>query len=378
MNSPYEAREQTEVKHEVLSRYLSAFVPIVGNWASDIIYIDCLAGPWKSADPNCSDTSFGRAVAILRSTRGVLKDRGKSPKMHCLFIERDPDAFRKLEDYCKSVQDLDVVAENWDFTSHLDDIVRFARQGSKPFPFEFVDPKGWEAIQTGLIAPILQMFPGEVLITLMTSWITRFISDESKGFERLLGPDLDRIQQLAGEEQEDEVVRCYATSVRDVGRYEYVCTLPVMKADQDAFHFYMIYGTRHPKGVDVFKKTEKYVVPFMHETRARAQERKRLQQTGQHGLFGADTQYRERKFTRFRERNLELARSRLQDLLTTSGHVKYDDAWAMAMQYSGVMETDLQDWMREWQSAKLLAFSDLGPRQKLPRREHRQYLIWRG
>jgi three-Cys-motif partner protein len=163
MDSPYETREQTEVKHEVLSRYLSAFVPIVGNWASDIIYIDCLAGPWKSADPNCNDTSFGRALATLRSTRGVLHDRGKFPHIHCLFIERDPEAFAKLEEYCKAVTDLDVLAKNWDFTAHFDDIVRFGKQGASPFPFVFIDPKGWETIQTELIAPILRMFPGEVL-----------------------------------------------------------------------------------------------------------------------------------------------------------------------------------------------------------------------
>src|SRR5882762_2410270 len=103
MSQPYEDREQTAVKHQVLARYLSAFVPIVGNWASNIDYVDCLAGPWKSVDPSLKDTSFARAIEILRSTRRVLDDRGKNPSMRCLLIEKDSDAFSRLKQYCDGI-----------------------------------------------------------------------------------------------------------------------------------------------------------------------------------------------------------------------------------------------------------------------------------
>ena len=377
MDPLYEDREQTEVKHQILTRYLSAFVPIVGNWASDITYIDCLAGPWKSADANCKDTSFARAVEVMRSTRRVLAGRGKSPNMRCLFIEKDRTSFSRLKQYCDGISDIEVTPQNWDFTAHVGEIVRFAQERTKSFPFVFIDPKGWELIQTEVIAPILRLNPGEVLITLMTSWITRFISDRTKGFERLLGSDLFRILQLEGEEQEEEVVSCYANSVREVGNYNYVCTLPVMKPDQDAFHFYMIYGTRHLKGVEVFKETERNVIPFMHETRARAQERRRFEQSKQSEMFGAETRYRERKFTQFRLKNLELAKSRLKKVLVTSQRVLYDDAWATTMQYSGVMPSDFHEWIREWNSSGLLSFMNLQSGQKLPQKNRHQYLKWK-
>jgi len=249
----YEDREQTAVKHEILARYLSAFVPIVGNWASDIAYIDCLAGPWESADANFADTSFGRAIAVLRSTRTVLESRGKSPTMRCLFIERDPVAYSKLKQYSDEITDIEVMTRNWDLTQHIQDVVSFAKERDKSFPFVFIDPKGWEPLQIELVRPILAMAPGEALINLMTSWITRFLSDESKHFDRLLGTDWQKLIQLRGEEQEEELVNSYASAVRAVGNFNYVCTLPVMKPDQDAFHFYMIYATRHLRGVEVFK-----------------------------------------------------------------------------------------------------------------------------
>src|ERR1700726_1385546 len=107
MTGPYEDREQTAVKHQVLTRYLSAFVPIVGSWASDIAYIDCLAGPRESADASFRDTSFARAIEVLRSTRKVLAERGKFPRMRCLFIERNPTAFGQLKQYCDGVSDIE-------------------------------------------------------------------------------------------------------------------------------------------------------------------------------------------------------------------------------------------------------------------------------
>jgi three-Cys-motif partner protein len=376
MITPYEDREQTAAKHQILSRYLSAFVPIVGSWASDISYIDCLAGPWESVDPNLRDTSFARAIEVLRSTRSVLTARGKSPSMRCLFIDKDPVAFAQLKEYCARVSDIEVNPRNWDFTSHIDDVVRFAKERPKSFPFFFIDPTGWEPLQIDLIAPILRMNPGEVLITLMTSWITRFLSDPTKGFHRLLGADLPRILQLEGDDQEAEIVRCYANSVRDAGQFQYVCTLPVLKPDQDAFHYFMIYGTRHPRGVEVFKETEKNVIPFMHETRAQAQERRRSEQSGQSSMFSAETQYREKKFTRFQLKNLELAKCRLRKVLESSDQILFDDAWAAVMQYAAVSDTDLHEWLDEWTSAGLLQITNQQAGRR-PRKKQKQYLRWR-
>jgi three-Cys-motif partner protein len=335
-----------------------------------------LAGPWNSADENLGDTSFARAIEVLRATRRILADRAKSPSIRCLLVEKNPSAFSRLKEYCNTISDIEVTPQNWDFTQHVDDIVRFGKERTNSFPFVFIDPTGWELVLTELIAPILSLSPGEVLITLMTSWITRFIGDSSKGFDRLLGANLPRILRLEGEEQEEEVVRCYANSVREAGKYNYVCTLPVMKPDQDAFHFYMIYGTRNVRGVEVFKETEKSVIPFMHETRAQAQQRRRVEQSGQSAMFSPETQYKERKFTRFRLKNLELARQQLRTTLESSEQLLFDDAWATVMQYSTVMESDLQKWLQDWKTAGLLQITNQ-ERDRRPRKKQNQYLRWR-
>jgi three-Cys-motif partner protein len=376
MPSPYEHREQTEVKHRILKRYLEAFIPIVGNWADDITYIDCFAGPWQSADPDLKDTSFSHAIEVIRRTKSILASRGRTPTIRCLFIEKDPHAFTKLKAFCDKISDVAVQPENWDFTQHVSDVVNFATERKNSFPFVFIDPTGWQPLQISTIKPILRLVPGEVLINLMTSFIKRFLSDDSKGFDRLVGPDWQRLVSLSGEEQEEELVDSYTLTVRRTGRFRYVCTLPVMKPDQDAFHYHMVYATRHEKGVEVFKETEKIAIPFMHEARAQAQQRRRFGQTGQYSLLDAAAHYSERKLTQFHARKVNVAMQDLQSVLKDKGCLPYEQAWAITMQYSTVTEADLRERLAEWCQAGAIEITNLKSKQRVPRRSGNHQLKW--
>jgi hypothetical protein len=46
------------------------------------------------------------------------------------------------------------------------------------------------------------------------------------------------------------------------------------------------------------------------------------------------------------------------------------------MQHSAVMENDLREWLNEWKSVGSLAFVNLDPGQKLPRKRAKQFLKW--
>jgi three-Cys-motif partner protein len=377
MDTPlYADREQTEVKHKILERYLSAFAPIVGDWAEDIAYIDCLAGPWKSAGENLEDTSFSKAIKVLRNSKAALAARGKNPSFRCLLIDNNPEAFKELLRLADNVKDIAITPKDWDFAAHVNDIVAYVRERRKSFPFFFIDPTGWELVTIDLIKSILRVRPGEVLINLMTSWIRRFLSDETKRFERLLGPDVGRLRQLSGDEQEEELVRCYSDRIRSTGNFEYVCTLPVMKSSQDAFHFWMVYGTRHPKGVEVFKSMEQFVIPFMHKTRAEAQRRREIDRTSQLSFLEPEATYVERRLSRLRDRNVELAKTEVLAMLRSRRSVLYDDAWSKAMQFSLVFEKDLRSWITNWEQEKSLRIAHGKPQQKFPHRSEGQLLEW--
>jgi three-Cys-motif partner protein len=371
MKTPeYEEREQTEVKHFILKRYLSAFVPIVGDWAADIAYVDCLAGPWESTAPNLSDTSFATAVGVMADAQRTLAERGKHPLLRCLFIEKNRTAFARLDAYARSVTGMEAVAQNWDFTISVQEIVKFAHRTPKSFPFFFIDPKGWEQIAIPTIAPILRLKPGEVLITLMSSFIRRFIDDRSKRFDQVYGFDVqERIESVHGEEREELLVRLYVEAARRAGAFDYACTLPVMKAAHDDFQFHMVYLTRNRRGVEVFKETERAVIPFMHNTRAEAQSRRQLERTAQWSLLPAEETYKESRFTRFHERQLNLAKAVVVREIKEAKEVRYERLWDLAMQHAAVQEEDLRAWVSELRNAGSLSI-DMAPRQRVPKKEN--------
>lgn len=373
---PYQDREQTEVKHRALERYLQALVPIVGTWASDITYVDCLAGPWKTVTESLEDTSFSRAINVLRDAKEKLNQRGKHPTFRCLLIENDPEKFRRLDIFAKSISDVKIDAKPWDFSKSVPQVLAYIKERRGTFPFIFIDPEGWELAAIDLIKPLLQLEPSEVLINLMTSWITRFLADETKPFEKLVGNRVGELRKLSGDDLEDELVRCYAEGVRNAGKFTYVCTLPVMKSSQDAFHYYLVYGTRHIRGVEVFKEMEKSVTSFMHGTRAEAQSRHKLEETQQYSLLKPDETYSEKRFSRLHERSSRALQAKLASALKAKGTIPYDQIWGYCMQYPTILEHDVHDWINEWKRQGRVDILNAPANQRFPKRKANQIVRW--
>jgi three-Cys-motif partner protein len=277
MNDFYYDREQTQVKHRVLERYLQAFSPIVGSRYDEIVYVDCMAGPWEAKDQALSDTSFHKALSVLRECR----NRGRCRRVRALLIENDPTRYPLLKAYAERINDIEVVTQKWDFNDHVQDVVNFVKSSRNNFPFIFIDPTGWSEVRIDRIRPILQMNPGEVLINFMSSWVKRFLDDATKPFQELLGTDVARLRTLQGEELDDELVNTYAAEVKRAGTYAFTCAIPILMPDRDAIHYHLVYGTRNFRGLEEFKKTEAVAIPFMHDCRAAAQRRRDEASSGQ-------------------------------------------------------------------------------------------------
>ena len=53
-------------------------------------------------------------------------------------------------------------------------------------------------------------------------------------------------------------------------------------------HYHLIYGTRHHEGLRVFREVERAALLRQQEVRSLAQQRKRIEKTGQFELYSAD------------------------------------------------------------------------------------------
>jgi hypothetical protein len=283
-----------------------------------------------------------------------------------------------LDTYAKerTSSEIKVRAENWDFADHIDEIVRYC-SGRRTFPFILIDPTGWKLAGISRISPLLKLRPGEVVINLMSSFITRFVNDGVTDFSDLLGADFPELRSLSGSELEFAVVRKYCDLIKSEGGFSYVCALPVMKPDSDAFNFYLIYATRNLKGVEVFKSVEKRTEKQTHVVRADVQLRQREEKTGVLDLFPAPVLYREQKYQQLAEDNRGRAKKRVWDLLTGSDEVSYDDCWAEALQFSAVYQMDLRGWLTEWERVgKIYVKGRKKPNEVLKRGcDHRLLLI---
>ncbi|MBW8878440.1 MAG: three-Cys-motif partner protein TcmP [Acidobacteria bacterium] len=378
----YERREQTRVKHDILRHYLERFAHIVAHKWESITYIDGFAGPWNVRSPDLKDSSFAIALDELRKARATHREKGKNLRLRCFFLEEDRAAYQQLESFAEGVKDAEIKPQNGSFEQSVSSILKFIREGAQgTFPFIFIDPTGWTGFACHRISPLLKLDPGEVLINFMTSHIRRFLKDENsrQSFEELFGSAevRDRVAGLTGQDLDDALVREYRGMLRREGRFTHVLPAIVLHPEIDRPHFHLIYATRHPKGVEVFKEAEKAAMQEMERLREGAQRRKREERTGQTELSWArETATESPYYSQLRDRYIGKARQSVLDLLRIRKRVLFDDAWILALESPLVWESDLKKWIKEWQSTEELRVEGLVGRERVPSRGKSHFLVW--
>jgi len=370
---PYDDREQTWVKHAILQQYLLRLAVIVGNWSDCLTYVDCFSGPWENKTNDYSDTSFSIAIEQLRAARTKLAERNKHLKLRCLFVEKNASAFQKLEKFSKSITDMEVLPIHGELENHIGTISQFVKAGGRSnFPFIFIDPTGWTGFPMDKITPLLQFDPGEVLVNFMTSHIRRFIDQEDQGysdsFAALYGHEQfrEKLRNTPADDREDVMVGLYGEELKKRGKFEHVVYTPVFQPEKNAIHFHLIYGSRHQKGLTVFKDGEKKAVAGMEQKRADAQQRKR-QSGGDLELFASQEIHDTSFYDSLRSRYLGQLKSSVQHLLSANKRISYDKLLEVALGIPLVWESDLKMLLEEKKAMGKINFEGFEPRQKVPK-----------
>ena len=368
----YEDREQTLVKHEILRGYLERFAFIVGSKWDTITYVDCFAGPWNVKSANLSDSSFAIALTQLRAARDFHAQHGRPIKLRCFFLEKDPSAFEELKAFATNITDLEVKPVNAAFEDSIPDMLQFVRDGGQnSFPFIFIDPTGWNGVAIETITPLLEIKPGEVLVNFMTDFVRRFINSPQEqtqvSFSRLFGSEQakSRVQDAPVDEREDVAVAEYCRGLELVGGFKFACSALVLHPLKDTTHYHLIYATRDAKGVEVFKGSESRAMKIMEQARAKADDRHEQRRTKQKPLeFSEEETPKSRHYEALRKRYLERAKSKAQEILNRDRRVLYDQIWKTALVLPLVWESDVKEWISEWQASGHLKIEGLKPRAR--------------
>ncbi len=71
---------------------------------------------------------------------------------------------------------------------------------------------------------------------------------------------------------------------------------------------------------------------------------------------------------------LTQAKDKVQRLLQERRTVLYDEAWSLALTKPLVWESDLKEWVRDWEVAGFLTVEGKQPKQRVPHRDKRKLL----
>ena len=212
----YKGREQAYIKHTLLRKYLEKLFMIIGQHEKCICYVDCFAGPWQEGSNDLDDTSIAISLEIIKKYQIRLSELGKDVAFRALFIEKNRDAFQKLEKFLKSEKwdSLDITPLNGSFYELRNKICDWC--GSYDFTFFFIDPTGWKRIiEPDTLKPLLSRKKTEFLINFMFDFIRRAQPQEefAEDMNNIFG-EVQDVSNLKINEREKYFIKRYAERLK--------------------------------------------------------------------------------------------------------------------------------------------------------------------
>jgi three-Cys-motif partner protein len=252
----WDLEPHTRAKHELLKRYLQAWMVILSQGRfPEILYIDGFAGPGEYAGGEA-----GSPIIALDTALGF-----KPPltaKVHFLFVEKDDtraDHLRKQVALRALPANFSVIVEGGiTFKAAFEKrYSEFVRNGRLMPTFAFIDPFGWTGAPFSLVKTILAQRSCEVFVNFMYEEINRFIGhpDQVVNFNSFFGTDswkrcVDTTDPLMRN-------RClhdlYLQQLHTTAGAAYVRSFEMSNA-RDVTDYYLFYATNELLGLKKMKE----------------------------------------------------------------------------------------------------------------------------
>lgn len=246
----------TRAKHEILQNYLKAWFPILSKWSGRIIYLDGFAGPGVY-----SGGEDGSPVIALQ-TALEHKLREHFGEIIFFFIEKDPNRAKMLKQVLKNrfanlSRDIKYQVQGAEFAPTLEQVLdELEKQGARLAPtFAFLDPFGFSGFPMKLIGRLMSYDKCEVLITFMAGFVRRFLDDlrEPVLNDLFATKEWKKARNLGDDNRLKFLLNLYEEQLRNVGGAEYVRNFGMIGSFNQVV-YYLFYGTKHLKGLEVMKE----------------------------------------------------------------------------------------------------------------------------
>jgi len=253
----WQIEPHTIAKHEILRNYLNAWFPILSRWSGRIIYLDGFAGPGVYKDGEDGSP----VIALQTALEHTLRDRFQ--EIVFFFIEKDPKRAQILTEVLKKrfpdlPKNIKYEVQGAEFAptlqNALDDL---EKQGARLAPtFAFLDPFGFTGFPMELIGRFMSCAKCEVLITFMAGPIRRFLDEwREPALNELFASQVwKKARDISDSDARLRfLLDLYERQLRDVGGAEYVRSFAMIGSYNQVI-YYLVYGTKHWKGLEVMKE----------------------------------------------------------------------------------------------------------------------------
>ncbi|AKB23575.1 hypothetical protein MSMTP_0106 [Methanosarcina sp. MTP4] len=252
-------KKHTEIKHEILSKYLGTWIRILGSRYKAVNYFDCFAGRGEYAEGE-----KGSPIIALDTAKIVKEDFSYLDKINCYFVEKNKNNYenlvKKIADNMEEHKDdyegmISTQIINDEFINIAPD---FTQISSSTPSFFFIDPFGWSGIPFKAIKDILKVKRTEVFLNFMVRDMNRFLTnsnhkisiDDFFGIENVEEIIKNRDSEWAGEYA---LLELYKKQLLEDAKVNYVLSYKVCADETSQTTYYLIHATNHPMGCEVMK-----------------------------------------------------------------------------------------------------------------------------
>ena len=251
----WEYREHTRVKHILLEKYLSAWIPILGRWNPKICYFDGFAGRGEYTDGTLGSPIIALQVADRRTKY--------FNKLTCYFIEKDKENYKNLIQVLKNQEPninnqdkIKCVIINDEFANVISDLFDHLKERKRIIvpSFFFIDPFGFSGVPIEAIRYILSNPQTEVFFTFMVSRIARFIEHPllKDTLTELFGTEEWRII-IELPDREKALIELYRKKLHEIAGVRYSLHFRICESERLITLYYLIHATNNIKGHKIMK-----------------------------------------------------------------------------------------------------------------------------
>src|SRR5271168_4337055 len=253
----WELEPHTRAKHEILRRYLQAWMPILAQGGfKNILYIDGFAGPGRYV----GGEDGSPIIAVKSALDHAARIRGN---VLFLFVEEKRNRAGVLQECLRELGIPSTfrikVAAGEKFAEAFEELKQFymTRNRCLPPTFAFIDPFGWTGAPFEVVRFILGQPSCEILVTFMYEEINRFLGhqDQPPNFDQFFGTQKWRegVQLELPSDRNRFLHDLYLHQLKEAARAKYIRSFQMRNAS-GLTDYYLFYATNNLLGLRKMKE----------------------------------------------------------------------------------------------------------------------------